>query len=57
MPELPEVETTRRGIEPWLVGRRIERVIVRDPRLRWPVSNTLAARVRGSTVRAVQRRA
>jgi formamidopyrimidine-DNA glycosylase len=57
MPELPEVETTRRGIEPWLVGHRIERVVVRDARLRWPVSRALPGRVRGSTVRAVQRRA
>ena len=37
MPELPEVETTLRGIEPHLVNQRIARVIVRDPRLRWPV--------------------
>ncbi|MDH4018553.1 MAG: bifunctional DNA-formamidopyrimidine glycosylase/DNA-(apurinic or apyrimidinic site) lyase [Xanthomonadales bacterium] len=37
MPELPEVETTLRGIEPYLIDRRIIRVIVRDPRLRWPV--------------------
>ncbi|MEX1109850.1 MAG: bifunctional DNA-formamidopyrimidine glycosylase/DNA-(apurinic or apyrimidinic site) lyase [Dongiaceae bacterium] len=57
MPELPEVETTRRGIEPWLVGHRIERVVVRDRRLRWPVSRSLPARLRGTTVRAVGRRA
>jgi len=37
MPELPEVETTLRGIEPHLLNRRIKRVIVRDSRLRWPV--------------------
>ena len=37
MPELPEVETTLRGIKPHLLGQRITRVIVRDPRLRWPV--------------------
>jgi formamidopyrimidine-DNA glycosylase len=37
MPELPEVETTLRGIEPFLLNQRIARVIVRDPRLRWPV--------------------
>ena len=37
MPELPEVETTRRGIEPWLVGRRIESLQVREWRLRWRV--------------------
>lgn len=57
MPELPEVETTRRGIEPWLVGHRIEQVVVRDRRLRWPVSRGLPARLRGSTIRAVGRRA
>jgi formamidopyrimidine-DNA glycosylase len=57
MPELPEVETTRRGIEPWLVGHRIEQVVVRDRRLRWPVARGLPARLRGSTVQAVGRRA
>ncbi len=57
MPELPEVETTRRGIEPWLVGHRIDEVVVRDRRLRWPVAQSLPARLRGSTVRAVRRRA
>ena len=37
MPELPEVETTLRGIEPHLLNQRVARVIVRDPRLRWPI--------------------
>jgi formamidopyrimidine-DNA glycosylase len=37
MPELPEVETTLRGIEPHLLNQRVVRIIVRDPRLRWPV--------------------
>ncbi len=37
MPELPEVETTLRGIEPHLLNQQVARVIVRDPRLRWPV--------------------
>jgi len=37
MPELPEVETTLRGIEPHLLDQTIARVTVRDPRLRWPV--------------------
>ncbi len=37
MPELPEVETTLRGIEPHLLNQRVARVIVREPRLRWPV--------------------
>ncbi len=38
MPELPEVETSRRGIEPWIVNTRIADVVVRDRRLRWPVA-------------------
>ncbi len=37
MPELPEVETTLRGIEPHLLNQRIAHIIVRDPRLRWPI--------------------
>ena len=57
MPELPEVETTRRGIAPWVVAHRISDVIVRDGRLRWPVSRTLRAQLRNRTVVAVERRA
>ncbi len=37
MPELPEVETIRCGLEPLIVGKRIDRVIVRTPKLRWPI--------------------
>jgi formamidopyrimidine-DNA glycosylase len=57
VPELPEVETTRRGIEPHVVGRRIRRLLVHDRRLRWPVDPELAATVQGSTVRRAGRRA
>lgn len=57
MPELPEVETTRRGIEPWLVGRRIERLLVREWRLRWRVPRSLPSRIRGARILAVGRRA
>lgn len=57
MPELPEVETTRRGIEPWLVGRRIERLVVREWRLRWHVPRSLPEKIRGAAIRAVKRRA
>lgn len=57
MPELPEVETTRRGIEPWLAGRQITRLAVREPRLRWRIPSSLAARIRGARVRSVGRRA
>ncbi|MBS0571048.1 MAG: DNA-formamidopyrimidine glycosylase, partial [Proteobacteria bacterium] len=41
MPELPEVETTVRGIAPHLVGRRVLELIVRQPRLRWPIPQAL----------------
>ena len=57
MPELPEVETTRRGIEPWLVGRRIESLRVREWRLRWRVPRSLPAKLGGKRIRAVGRRA
>lgn len=57
MPELPEVETTRRGIVPYLKGRRIHELVVREPRLRWPVPADLAERIRGQVLRDVERRA
>ena len=57
MPELPEVETTRRGIAPALIGRRVAEVRIRDRRLRWPVASHLEAMLRHHIVRAVERRA
>jgi formamidopyrimidine-DNA glycosylase len=57
MPELPEVETTRRGLEPHLLGRRITGVIVREPRLRWPVPSDFAASLIGQRIVALGRRA
>jgi formamidopyrimidine-DNA glycosylase len=57
MPELPEVETTRRGIAPLITGRRIVRVVVRNPRLRWRVPATLAHKLSGQIVQDVARRA
>jgi formamidopyrimidine-DNA glycosylase len=57
MPELPEVETTRRGIEPWLVGRRIDALRVRNWSLRWRVPRGLPAKLRGARISSVQRRA
>jgi formamidopyrimidine-DNA glycosylase len=56
MPELPEVETTRRGIAAHVTGHRIRTVVVRNPRLRWPVPKDLADRLTGQTIRAVRRR-
>ena len=57
MPELPEVETTRRGIAPLLLGRRISRVEVRQWRLRWPISRQVLTRLPGRRIRNVARRA
>ncbi|MEO0996340.1 MAG: bifunctional DNA-formamidopyrimidine glycosylase/DNA-(apurinic or apyrimidinic site) lyase [Pseudomonadota bacterium] len=57
MPELPEVETTRRGIMPYARGQTIRAVTVREPRLRWPVPRELATQLSGATIRTVQRRA
>ncbi len=56
MPELPEVETTRRGIAPWLEGQRIRALVVRQRRLRWPVPRQLETRLAGLTVTAISRR-
>ena len=57
MPELPEVETTRRGIEPHVVGRRIDRLLIHDRRLRWPVDGAISVVVAGRTIRRAGRRA
>jgi formamidopyrimidine-DNA glycosylase len=56
MPELPEVETTRRGILPYLQGKKILKVVVRESRLRWPVTPELAAELAAQQVTAVDRR-
>ena len=56
MPELPEVETTLRGIEPWLENTVIEQVIVRQPKLRWPVEKSVQL-LQGQPIRKLSRRA
>lgn len=56
MPELPEVEVTRLGLAPRLVGRRMVEVEVREPRLRAPVPGNLAAILRGQVLQALDRR-
>ena len=56
MPELPEVETTRRGLLPHVVGHTVSDVVVRNPNLRWPVPGDLRRRLRGEKVLAVRRR-
>ena len=57
MPELPEVETTRRELEPRIVGRCVSRVLVRQPRLRWPVPPEFASLLEGQRVDRLDRRA
>lgn len=57
MPELPEVETSCRGIRPHIVGKTVADIIVRQPRLRWPIPQDLAAQCRGHSIKHVTRRA
>jgi len=57
MPELPEVETTRRGIAPHITGTKITRVRVRERRLRWPVPNDINRQLSGQHISKVERRA
>lgn len=57
MPELPEVETTRRGLAPHLLGRRVTAVTLRRPDLRWPIPAEVVDRLPGSRIEAVRRRA
>ncbi|QLI81734.1 bifunctional DNA-formamidopyrimidine glycosylase/DNA-(apurinic or apyrimidinic site) lyase [Chitinibacter fontanus] len=57
MPELPEVETTRRGIQDHLAQAKIKEIIVRNPRLRWPVPSDLNELISEQTILSVRRRA
>jgi len=57
MPELPEVETVRRGLQPVLEGARITSVTLRRPDLRFPLPSDFAARLSGRTVVSLSRRA
>ncbi|MBI4293385.1 MAG: bifunctional DNA-formamidopyrimidine glycosylase/DNA-(apurinic or apyrimidinic site) lyase [Betaproteobacteria bacterium] len=56
MPELPEVEITRRGIAPFVENQTITGVVVRESRLRWPVPRDLGRRLKGLRVRRLLRR-
>ena len=53
MPELPEVETTRRGVSEAIVGRAITAFDLREPRLRWPVEPVLATELVGQRIHDV----
>src|ERR1700690_1150360 len=56
MPELPEVETTRRGVAPHVEGQKVTAVRIYDRRLRWPVPFDLEVRLVGRTVARLERR-
>lgn len=57
MPELPEVETVRRGLVPAMEGKRIEKVEQRRKDLRWPFQKDFVARLSGKTITSLGRRA
>lgn len=57
MPELPEVETTLRGISTHVLNARFTRITIRNPRLRWPVPETLLTELPQQTITAITRRA
>ncbi|WP_163831198.1 bifunctional DNA-formamidopyrimidine glycosylase/DNA-(apurinic or apyrimidinic site) lyase [Spartinivicinus ruber] len=57
MPELPEVETTRRGVSPHIVGSNVKQVVIREHRLRWPVPAALPKLLTGSKLISLERRA
>jgi formamidopyrimidine-DNA glycosylase len=57
MPELPEVETTRRGITPLICGKTIAQLILRTDKLRWPLDQALCLSLPGQTLLSVERRA
>ena len=56
MPELPEVETTRRGLAPHLTGKRIARAVIRNGNLRWEIPPTLVSLLPGQEIRSLSRR-
>jgi formamidopyrimidine-DNA glycosylase len=57
MPELPEVETSRRGIAPWVENQEVSGVVVRQSGLRWPVASEIEQQLPGQKIRSLSRRA
>ena len=57
MPELPEVETSRRGIAPWMENQDVSGVVVRQHKLRWPVASEIERVLPGQRIRSLNRRA
>jgi len=56
MPELPEVETSRRGIEPYILKQAVTDVVIRQKQLRWPITATLKKQLTQQVIRQVERR-
>ena len=56
MPELPEVETSRRGIEPHILNKKVSGVIIRQHKLRWPIPKSLPEKINGHKLIQVDRR-
>lgn len=56
MPELPEVETTKRGIAPFAEGARIEKVTIRQSKLRWPIPKEIPTLAKGKIIQGIDRR-
>ena len=54
MPELPEVEVTKLGIEPYVVGQAVSHLIIHDGRLRWPVPSHLKTTLQGNYTNLTQ---
>lgn len=57
MPELPEVETTRKGIAAYVVGEKVKDIIIRERQLRWPIPTTLKRALKNQLIRKLRRRA
>ena len=57
MPELPEVETTRQGITPHILKQKIQSVIIRQPKLRWPIPEDLPLLLANTVLHEIKRRA
>lgn len=57
MPELPEVETTRKGIAPYVVGETVKNIIIRERQLRWPIPTSLKRSLKNLVIRKLERRA
>ena len=57
MPELPEVETTLQGLKPHALNQKISEIIIRHPRLRWPIPLEIKEKLRGQRITEITRRA